>query len=194
MAFCSSALRPWSVTLALTLILAGCAGGEGEPTPGQEVPRMSIEVTSSAFTEGARIPKKYTCDGQDISPALKWSGVPQKTKSIALICDDPDAPSGTWVHWVVYSIPPDVTELQEGVVKTNVLPDGAKQGTTDFKRIGYGGPCPPRGHGAHHYYFKVYALDIQVGLKAGATKKDLEKSMKGHILGQGQLIGTYERK
>lgn len=155
---------------------------------------MSIEVTSSAFTEGARIPKKYTCDGQDISPALKWSGVPQKTKSIALICDDPDAPSGTWVHWVIYSIPQDLTELQEGVVKTNMLPDGTKQGTTDFKRVGYGGPCPPPGHGAHHYYFKVYALDIQVGLKAGATKKDLEKSMKGHILGQGQLIGTYERK
>ena len=155
---------------------------------------MSIEVTSSAFTEGARIPKKYTCDGQDISPALKWSGVPQKTKSIALICDDPDAPSGTWVHWVIYSIPQDLTELQEGVVKTNMLPDGTKQGTTDFKRVGYGGPCPPPGHGAHHYYFKVYALDIQVGLKAGATKKDLEKSMKGHILAQGQLIGTYERK
>ena len=155
---------------------------------------MKIEVTSSAFTEGASIPVKYTCDGDDASPPLRWSGVPEGAKSLALIADDPDAPGGTWVHWVLYAIPPDVTELEEGIPTTEGLPNAAKQGVTDFKRIGYGGPCPPPGHGFHRYFFKVYALDSETDLKPRATKSDLLGAMNGHILAEGRLIGTYERR
>ena len=155
---------------------------------------MSIKMTSSAFTEGARIPTKYTCDGGDASPPLKWTGVPQDAKSIALIADDPDAPGGTWVHWVLYGLPPDTAELPEGLPKTDELPSGARHGVTDFGRNEYGGPCPPPGHGAHRYYFKVYALDTEIGLKAGSTKQDVLKAMKGNILAEGQLMGTYLRQ
>ena len=142
-----------------------------------------IEITSEAFKEGGTIPRAYTCDGEDKSPPLRWSSVPEGTGSLALVADDPDAPGGTWVHWVLWGLPADTKEL----------PDGSRQGTTDFKRVGYGGPCPPLGHGAHHYYFKLYALDNQPALGAGSTKKDLLSSMEGRILAEGQLIGTYER-
>ena len=154
---------------------------------------MTIQLTSSAFAEGAPIPEKYTCDGEDISPLLKWSNAPKGTKSLALICDDPDAPIGTWVHWVLYDIPPAVTELPEGVPTTEALPSGAKQGINDFKRLGYGGPCPPRGS-AHRYFFTLYALDTELQLEPGATKKDLVRAMEGHILAEGRLMGTYKRK
>src|SRR3989304_2756237 len=119
---------------------------------------MSIQLTSSAFTDGSPIPARHTCDGPDVSPMLKWSGAPAGTKSFALICDDPDAPAGTWVHWVIYGIPPDTTDLPEGVPPDETLPDGSRQGKNDFGRIGYGGPCPPPGK-PHRYYFKIYALD-----------------------------------
>jgi Raf kinase inhibitor-like YbhB/YbcL family protein len=148
-------------------------------------------VTSSAFENGKPIPARYTCDGEDISPPLRWSGLPQGAKSIALIADDPDAPMGTWVHWVLWNLPP-IAELQEAVPTTASLPSGAKQGISDFKRPGYGGPCPPRG-GPHRYYFKLYALDAALDLPAGAKKSDLEKAMRGHILAEGQLMGTYRR-
>jgi len=154
---------------------------------------MSIQLTSTAFAEGKPIPSKYTCDGADVSPPLKWSNVPEGTKSIALVSDDPDAPVGTWVHWVIYNIPPDVTELAEGVPKSEVLTNGAKQGMTDFKRIGYGGPCPRPG-GPHRYFFKLYALDAELDLKPGATKQQLLRAMEGHILAEGQLMGTYQRR
>ena len=153
---------------------------------------MTIQLTSSAFTEGASIPSKYTSDGEDISPPLKWSNVPQETKSLALICDDPDAPIGTWVHWVLYGIPPTVTVLPEGVPSTEALDNGARHGINDFKKLGYGGPSPPRG--THRYFLKLYALDTELDLEPGAKKKDLVRAMKGHILAQGQLMGTYERK
>lgn len=152
---------------------------------------MGIKVKSTAFDEGGMIPKRYTCDGADISPQLSWTGVPDGTKSIALISDDPDAPMGTWVHWVLYNLPPDVTELPEGVPSKKVLENGAKQGTNDFRKIGYGGPCPPGG--THRYYFKIYALDNEVNLEPGATKDQLLKAMKGHILVEGQLMGRYKR-
>ena len=154
---------------------------------------MSIEVTSPAFAEGAPIPVRYTCDGEDTSPQLGWSGVPQGTRSIALISDDPDAPGGTWVHWVYYAVPPDITELQEGIATAKELPDGSRQGKNDFKRTGYGGPCPPKGD-PHRYFFKLYALDVEVDLGPGASKKELLQSMEGHILAQGQLMGTYKRQ
>lgn len=153
---------------------------------------MTIQLTSPAFTEGQPIPKKHTCEGSDVSPLLKWTNVPENAKSLALICDDPDAPMGTWVHWVLFNLPPETRELTENVPKKSTLDNGAKQGASDFKRPGYGGPCPPPGK-PHRYFFKLYALDTALDLKEGATKKDLEKAMQGHILAQGQLMGTYER-
>lgn len=153
--------------------------------------KMSIQITSTAFTEGSLIPKIYTCEGKDISPPLTWSNLPDGTKSIALINDDPDAPMGTWVHWVVYNIPATEKGLKEAVPSEKVLSNGTKQGTTDFRRIGYGGPCPPSG--THRYFFKIYALDKLLELEPGATKGQLLTAMEGHILGNGQLVGKYKR-
>jgi len=153
---------------------------------------MQIEIKSSAFEEGGMIPKKYTCDGADVSPPLSWTSVPEGTKTIALICDDPDAPMGTWVHWVLFNLPADVKELPESVPSEKNLDNGAMQGTNDFGNIGYGGPCPPGG--THRYYFKFYALDTEVNLQGGATKKELLKAMEGHILAEGQLMGRYKRQ
>jgi Raf kinase inhibitor-like YbhB/YbcL family protein len=183
----------YCTALTFALLVPACSRGEGRITPLGEGRAMTIQLTSSAFTEGAPIPAKYTCDGEDVSPPLKWSNLPQGTKSAALICDDPDAPLGTWVHWVVYGIPATVTELPEGVPAAETIPNGARQGTNDFKRVGYGGPCPPKGR-PHRYVFQLYALDAELQLSPGATKKDLVNAMKGHILAEGRLIGTYERK
>jgi len=152
---------------------------------------MEIKITSSAFEDGGLIPSKYTGDGADVSPPLQWDTVPEGTRSIALICDDPDAPMGTWVHWVLFNLPSDAKELVENIPSDKILPDGARQGLSDFGRVGYGGPCPPGG--THRYFFKIYALDTEVGLQAGADKRRLLKTMEGHILSQGQLIGKYKR-
>ena len=152
---------------------------------------MEIKVTSTAFDESGMIPEKYTCDGMDISPQLAWTNVPDGTKNFALICDDPDAPMGTWVHWVIYDIPANTKELKENIPLQEKLDNGAKQGTNDFRKIGYGGPCPPRG--THRYYFKLYALDTTVNLEPGNTKAELLKAIEGHILAQGQLMGKYKR-
>lgn len=154
---------------------------------------MNLNIKSPSFSQGQPIPTKHTCDAEDISPALQWNEVPEVAKSIALICDDPDAPMGTWVHWVLYDLPATETSLTENVEKKEELPNGAKQGRNDFKKIGYGGPCPPKGN-PHRYFFKLYALDIALNLKSGATKSDVENAMKGHIIAQGQLMGTYKRK
>jgi len=151
-----------------------------------------IEIKSSAFEEGGMIPRKYTCDAEDVSPPLSWTQPPAGTKSLVLICDDPDAPVGTWVHWVLYNLSPDVTELPEGVPPNEIVLGGAMQGTNDFRRIGYGGPCPPRGP-AHRYFFKLYAVDYQPKLRPGARKKDVLKAIEGHILAEGQLMGRYKR-
>jgi len=152
--------------------------------------KMTIKVTSTAFNDGELIPKKYTCDGENVSPPLAWADVPANAKSIALIVDDPDAPGKTWVHWVVYDLPTSVTSLSENAAKAEQL-GGGKQGTNDFKKIGYGGPCPPSG--AHRYYFKLYALNAETSLNPGATKEQLLQAMAGHIIAQGQLIGRYKR-
>jgi Raf kinase inhibitor-like YbhB/YbcL family protein len=154
---------------------------------------MTMKITSSAFQEGQPIPAKYTCDGENSSPPLKWSDAPAETKFFALICDDPDAPTGTWVHWVVYGLPATTTELAEKTAAADSLQSGGHQGVNDFRRTGYGGPCPPAGK-LHHYHFKIYALDTESSLKPRATKKELLKAMGGHILGQGELVGTYQRK
>ena len=152
---------------------------------------MAITITSSAFTEGAMIPKKHTCDADDISPDLKWSGVPKEAKSLALICDDPDAPVGTWVHWVLFNIPADVNALPAGIPADAALKNGSRHGKNDFRKLGYGGPCPPGG--THRYLFKLYALDTVLSLDSGSTKAQVVAAMKGHILAEGQLMGKYKR-
>jgi Raf kinase inhibitor-like YbhB/YbcL family protein len=154
--------------------------------------KMEIVVTSAAFKEGELIPSKFTCDGINISPPVKWKTEINGIKSFALISDDPDAQSGDWVHWVVFNIPSDIRELREDCKANRNLPDEALMGTNDFRTISYGGPCPPSG--THRYLFKIYALDVVLHLKAGATKNELLDAMKGHILAQGQLTGLYKRK
>lgn len=162
------------------------------PLSGAERKAVSMELKTSAFTEGANIPRKYTCDAEDISPLLRWENVPAGTKAFALIVDDPDAPVGNWVHWVIYDLPPETKELAEGTPKTETLAHGAKQGMNDFRRVGYAGPCPPPG-GPHRYFFKLYALDAPTNLKTRATKQQLLEAIKGHILGEAQLVGRYGR-
>jgi Raf kinase inhibitor-like YbhB/YbcL family protein len=151
-----------------------------------------MQITSSAFTEGGMIPAKFTCDGQNISPPLEWGNAPAGTKSFALISDDPDAPMGTWVHWVAYNIPASVNKLGENVKTEKELADGTRQGNNSWPNIGYGGPCPPSG--THRYYFKLYALDTTLDLKPGATKAQVLQAMKGHVLAEAQLMGKYKRQ
>lgn len=153
----------------------------------EEKPMSELSITSPAFSQNGMIPKRYTCDGADVSPPLVIGNVPEGTKSLALIVDDPDAPAGTWVHWVVWNIDPGTREIPE-----NTLPPGALQGTTDFGKQKYGGPCPPSG--THRYFFKLYALNSPLALPAGARKARLEEAMEGHLLGKAELIGLYRRK
>jgi hypothetical protein len=152
-----------------------------------------LAVTSAAFESGHAMAVKYSCQGDDVSPPLKFDGAPANTKSFALICDDPDAPGGTWVHWIMYNLPPDATSLSENMAKVEVLPNGAAQGRNSFQKIGYGGPCPPGGN-PHRYFFKVYALDNTLALDSPPDKEKLLAAMNGHILAQGQLMGTYQRR
>ena len=151
-----------------------------------------MKLTNPSFENQQPIPAKYTGEGADVSPALKWEGAPSSTKSFALICDDPDAPAGTWVHWVIFNIPAGTTQLPEGVAKSDTVA-GMKQGVNDFGKVGYNGPMPPRGHGKHRYFFKLYALKTELGLKR-PTKAQLEAAMRGQILAQAELVGTYERR
>ncbi|MDR3748381.1 MAG: YbhB/YbcL family Raf kinase inhibitor-like protein [Acidobacteriota bacterium] len=153
---------------------------------------MAFTVKSPAFPPGAEIPKKYGCQGADLSPALEWSGFPAKTASFALIVDDPDAPAGTWVHWVLWNLPASAHSLPEGVAKTDELPDGSRQGRNDFRKVGYNGPCPPPGK-THRYFFRLYALDGKLDLRPGASRAELDAAMKGHILGQAEYVGTFRR-
>lgn len=153
---------------------------------------MTIQVSSPAFQQAGIIPRQYTGDGQNISPPLHWEPVPEGTQSIALICDDPDAPGGMWVHWVMWNILPGANDLAENVPPHPELPDGSRQGITDFRRPGYGGPCPPSG--THRYYFKIYALGTMLDLPGNAGKAGLLKAMRGHILAEGQLMGKYSRR
>ena len=184
----------WFILAAL--ICAGSRAG-AEETAASKGEDMSIKVESSVFQAGSAIPKQYTGEGPDVSPPLSWSGVPAEAKALALICDDPDAPrKEPWVHWVIYSLPRDTHSFPENVAgqKTLMEPKGALQGVNDFGKPGYNGPLPPPGHGVHHYHFKLYALDASLSLAPGATKAQLLAAMKGHILAEGELIGTYERK
>jgi len=146
----------------------------------------ALKITSPAFQDNGTIPRQYTCDGEDINPPLMIANIPQETKSIALICDDPDASTGMWVHWVLWNIDPSMEEIAE-----NAVPPGAVEGMNDFGRHSYGGPCPPSG--THRYFFKVYALDTMLDIRPDSQKTDLEQAMKGHILAEGQIIGLYKR-
>lgn len=157
---------------------------------------VKLEIKSSAFSANGYIPKKHSCEGEDVSPNLSWSAAPNGTKSLAMIMDDPDAPPGTWVHWVLYDLPADLKGLNEGVPKIEVLPNGAKHGlcwgVQDFNRTGYYGPCPPPGK-PHRYFFKLFVLNKVLGLGPKATKDQVLKAMEGHILAQGELVGLYKR-
>ena len=153
---------------------------------------MTFSISSPSFQNGKDIPKKFTCDGDDVSPALSWTDPPSGSKSFALIADDPDAPRGTWTHWVLFDLPSATTSLPEGIPKIAELPNGARQGVNDFPKIGYGGPCPPPGQ-PNRYFFKLYALDNQLNLKPGASKQEVERSMQNHILGKAELVGKYGR-
>lgn len=150
-----------------------------------------MKLQSTAFTDNGMIPFLYTCDGQDISPPLSWGTPPTGTQSLALIVDDPDAPGRTFVHWVVYDIPPETRQLPQAIPSEPTLSGGGTQGKNDFGKLGYGGPCPPSG--IHRYFFKLYALDRELELKSGETKAQLEAAISGHILAMTELIGRYAR-
>ena len=183
--------------LALGFTFLMCGQGKQhhqgkEKTAKKEVSPMAFQIKSSAFEPGGPIPRKYTCEGPDVSPPLEWQHVPEGTKSLVLICDDPDAPMGTWVHWVIYNIPADKTSLPEAVKTDRIVLGDIRQGTNDFRRTGYGGPCPPAGK-PHRYFFKLYALDVESSWEPGLTKAQVLKKMEGHVLGQAELMGTYQR-
>ena len=156
---------------------------------------VALVLTSGAFQAGGGIPARYTCDGADVSPALAWTGMPAGTVAFALIVDDPDAPGGTWVHWVLFNLPGNVGALPEAVPASDAPRGlgGALQGRNDFRKVGYGGPCPPSGP-AHHYFFRLYALDARLPLRSGAGRADVERAMRGHVLAETALLGTYARR
>lgn len=155
--------------------------------------KNSITLTSTSFSHDQQMDKKYTCDGQNISPHLAWFGVPRKTKSLVLTCCDPDAPAGIWTHWVLFDIAPTTNEVLEAVIPDGQCDNGARQGINDFGKIGYGGACPPRGGGTHHYIFTLYALDCILGLDAGSTRAQVEQELQNHVLATGTLTGIYAR-
>jgi Raf kinase inhibitor-like YbhB/YbcL family protein len=167
--------------LVVLLSLQPASQTEAEPMS------ITLKLSSPEFSHNGMIPSKYTCDGRDVSPPLTIEGVPEQAASLALIVDDPDAPAGTWVHWVVWNIAPGTARIAEGAA-----PKGALQGMNDFRRRNYGGPCPPSG--THRYFFKLYALDVKLPAGAGTTKADLERSMQDHVVAQAELIGLYRRK
>lgn len=152
---------------------------------------MPFNLTSPAFAEGATVPRLHTCEGADLSPALEWTGGPGDARSFALIVDDPDAPAGVWNHWLLWDIPASTRILAQGFKAGQI----GESGANDFGRLGYGGPCPPRGHGPHRYFFKLYAMDIPtLGLRRGARRVELDRAMTGHVLAEAGLMGRYERK
>jgi len=200
--------RMFIITLAIFVLLTGgiisCQGesytgdshttsGKGSiPSPEVGMGTAKLTVNSPSFKNGKKIPKKFTVEGADISPALKWSGAPGSTESFVVICDDPDAPNKVWDHWIIFNIPKNRTSLPEGVPARETLPDGASHGANSWKKSRYNGPSPPPGK-PHRYFFKVYALDKKLELAPGVDKKTVEEAMKGHIIAEGQLMGTYKR-
>jgi Raf kinase inhibitor-like YbhB/YbcL family protein len=180
----------------LFILLVGCTGSPQPASPAAPATAISqggvtMKLSSPAFVEGALIPAQYTCSGDDFSPPLTWRDIPAGAQSLALIADDPDAPIGTWVHWVAFDLPVTSNGLPEGIKDAKQLPGGGTPGTNSWRRIGYGGPCPPSG--THRYYFKLYALDTTLSLDNKATARDLQAAMKGHILAEAQVMGRFKR-
>ena len=176
--------------LALTAsAFSGITPRDAQPAAERRSP-LAFELRSTAFPAGGTIPKNFTCDGPDVSPSLSWTEPPAGTQSLALIMDDPDAPGRVWVHWVIFNLPAGARSLPEGVGKEGELPDYSRQGRNDFGKLGYNGPCPPRGP-AHRYFFKLYALNAKLELKPGATKTDVERALAGHVIAQAELIGKF---
>lgn len=186
----------WRLLLGLCCILLLPVMSCGNPASGSaqrnEPAQSSFRIESSAFKQGATIPNRYTCQGENVSPPLVWANPPAGARSFALIVEDPDAPAGTWIHWVVYNLPAQARAVDENTPKLAELPNGALQGMTSFGSVGYGGPCPPPGR-AHRYFFRLYALDTVLDLKAGATKAGVLAALKGHILSEAQLMGRFKR-
>src|SRR6266487_1059770 len=150
-----------------------------------------MRLTSNAFADGATIPRRFTCDGQNLSPPLAWTDVPDGARSLVLLCDDPDAPAGTWHHWAVYDIPRDRAGLPEGISQRD---DGSKQASNDFRRVGYGGPCPPHGHRPHHYHFRLLALSVdQLGPRRSPACEELDREARQHVIAEATLVGVYQR-
>lgn len=178
----------WSLAATATVLLASATVLWAQKKPSA----TKFELTTSSFTPGGNIPRQFTCQGEDISPALAWTEPPPGTQSLALIMDDPDAPMGTFVHWVVYNLPGGARQLPDRVPRKDDLAGGGVQGRNDFATTGYGGPCPPPGK-PHRYFFKLYALDSKLNLQAGIPKRDVEQAMKGHILAEAHLMGRYGR-
>lgn len=180
-------------TVCLLLAVAALAGAQDQGRSRKQGDSgKAFELKASEFQSGGVIPKKFTCDGGDVSPALQWTEPPAGAQSFALIMDDPDAPGGTWVHWVLFNLPGTARELPEGVPPDAELSNGGRHGESSFGQLGYGGPCPPPGP-PHRYFFKLYALDAKTRLDPGATKADLERTVKGHILAKAELVGRYRR-
>jgi Raf kinase inhibitor-like YbhB/YbcL family protein len=191
------------ISLFVLMATLGCRWSDS--LPAEDPSRLTIQLRSPAFADGGMIPKRFTCDGADRSPSLEWSGVPAQAVTLALICDDPDAPVGTWSHWVVFNLPPKVGALEEGVPPSENIAaaaakapepaaealSAARQGKNDFGNSGYGGPCPPSG--THRYFFRIYALDSRLDLGPGATRSQVLKAITGHILAEGRLVGKYQR-
>ena len=190
---------PQLLVMALTAALyAGAAQGQARGTRDGGAPAATakggraMQISTKSFSSGGEVPKRYTCDGADLSPQLAWGDAPAGTQSLALIVDDPDAPRGAFTHWVAYDLPPRTRELAEDAPQASQLPGGGSQGRNDFGKIGYNGPCPPPGK-PHRYFFRLFALDKTLGLKPGASRKEVESAMQGHVLAQGEVMGRYGR-
>jgi Raf kinase inhibitor-like YbhB/YbcL family protein len=182
-------------TFLFTLLLAtavACGNSAPQPAQGPDPSKSGFRIESAAFKEGAFIPDRFSCQGENVSPPLKWTDPPAGSRSLALIVDDPDAPAGTWTHWVVFNLPAQTKAMDENAPKQDKLPNGGLQGSTSFGSIGYGGPCPPPGK-AHRYFFRLYALDTVLSLKPGAAREDVVAASKGHTLGEAQLMGRFKR-
>jgi Raf kinase inhibitor-like YbhB/YbcL family protein len=185
------------LAIVLIALSTGCKMKAGQTQTNNStdtiISKSKMIITSTAFHNDSTIPQQYTCQGEDISPALAWTGAPADAQSFALLCEDPDAPGGTYIHWVIYNIPATERGLAENFPKRDKLPNGTRQGVNDFKQMGYGGPCPPPGK-AHRYYFKLYALDAMINIPGEATRDQLLNAMHGHILAEGETMGTYAKK
>ena len=178
--------------LLLLLQVASCGGAEAGSAQAHDPSPAGFRIESPAFKEGATIPVRFTCKGENVSPQLAWTNPPAGTRSFVLIVEDPDAPAGVWTHWVVYNLPAQTRAMDETAPKQPRLPDGGLQGVTSFGGVGYGGPCPPPGN-AHRYFFRLYALDTALNLLPGAAKQDVVAAMKGHVLGKAELMGRFKR-